>query len=132
MIPVGGLSPTTHLYKNETPSQGNKMAFINEKTNKTIHAPLNGTLIHSTFRTQDLIPAYLEALKDTAEYEQLMVNNGIPSYALEDKDAEWWDEDGNYLLEELVDILEQYAPSGYYFGSHPNDGCDIGFWLRED
>lgn len=104
-------------------------------SNITIHADLDCTVIHATLRPQDLIPAFLNVLKDTPEYEQLVANNaGVPSYAQEDDDSEWWNsEDCSILLnEELFIVLNQYAPEGYYFGSHQGDGSDFGYWKEED
>ena len=98
----------------------------------TIHAPLNGTLIRATMRSQDLIPAFMSAIRETAEYAQML--NVVPAYALEDDDAEYWDsEECSMLLnEELFDILNHYAPDGYYFGAHIGDGSDYGYWESEE
>ena len=102
--------------------------FKDEKTGVTIYADLDTTVIRATHRSQDLIPAFLEVIKDTPEYAQLL--NKLPSYAMEDNDSEWWEsEDAMYFLNEtLWDVLNKYAPEGYYFGSTEGDGSDFGFW----
>lgn len=91
--------------------------FIDEKTGVTIHADLDTTIIRATLRPQDLIPAFLEVLRDTMEYVQVM--NFVPAYAMEDEDSEWWgSEDASYFLNEtLWDTMCAYAPDGYYFGN---------------
>ena len=104
--------------------------FTDIQTNNTIHAELDSTVIHATHRPQDLIPAFLEVIRDTPEYLQI----NIPSHAMEDDDAEWWEsEDASYLLnEELFEVLNSYAPEGYYFGSHIGNGSDFGYWKEEE
>ena len=34
----------------------------------------------------------------------------------------------DWLMDDLFDALEECAPKGHYFGSHPGDGSDLGFW----
>ena len=104
--------------------------FTDEKTLNTIHADLDASVSHGTMRLQDLIPRYMDGIRDTPEYVQLM--NVVPAHAVEDDNAEWWNsEDAISLLEDLEDTLENYAPEGYYFGAHPGDGSDYGYWKME-
>jgi len=35
-------------------------------------------------------------------------------------------------VEELICQLKRLAEQGYYFGSHPGDGSDFGFWRYDD
>lgn len=110
-----------------------KTQFIDSDTQRKIDAPLNGTLISGTHRMCDLIPVMLAAIRDTAEYVQL--HDRLPSVVTDPVASEWddrWnDADVIYLYEELTDIMERYAPEGYYFGTHPGDGSDFGYW-RDD
>jgi hypothetical protein len=106
--------------------------FTDEKTLTVIHADLNESVIQATLRAQDLIPAFLYVIKDTPEYIQIMFNPipFIPSYAMDDDDDEWWEsEDCSYILNEsLIDVLNNYAPDGYYFGGHEGNSSDFGYW----
>lgn len=52
-----------------------------------------------------------------------------------------WDDDKSCLVDkdgtevgwdELIDELNAVAPEGTYFGSHPGDGSDFGFWTVDE
>ena len=85
--------------------------------------PFYGTVSHGTMRNADLIPCFASLLKelDTDGYY-----SGLTDDADNMKDFE---SDKAYcLLDSLWDSLADYAPAGYYFGAHPGDGSDYGFW----
>ena len=96
-----------------------------------------GTIIHGTLRPVDLIPAFLDALRDAdpAAHAQLMALpfGPVPSYAMEDDSSDWWDgEESSDLLTELFDALDNAASEhGFYFGSCEGDGSDFGFWFDD-
>ena len=98
---------------------------------------LNETVIHGTHRPQDLIPAFLDELQvvDPAHYHGYITGpfGAIPAYVMDEgDDSEWWDsEEAGYMLEELFDLLNQSAPEGYFFGAHPGNGSDFGYWMIE-
>jgi len=104
--------------------------FSNKEKGVTIYADLNHSVSTATLRTQDLIPVFLNVIKDTSEYRQFIQD--IPSYVFISKDDVWWDEKGVEMLSELFDVLDSYAPEGYVFGSLPDDGADFGFWKTEE
>lgn len=108
-------------------SKNNINMFIDEKTQNTIHATLDKSVSHGTMLYQELIPAFIDVIRDTPEYVQVM--NQLPAYAQEDKTSEWWEsENAMWLFTELFEALEQYAPEGYTFGTHTGDGSDYGYW----
>ena len=90
------------------------------------------SISHGTMRPQDVLPALLDALaeRDGDAYAQCM--NLIPAHASEDDDAAWWTEEAPDHIETLFDALNDCAPSGLYFGAHPGDGSDYGFWMSEN
>jgi hypothetical protein len=95
----------------------------------------NRTIISGTYRNQDLIPAFTSALSELNPegYAQILLNPIVPAYAQEDHDSEWWDsEDAVGVLDVLINALEECHQDDYYFGAHPGDGSDFGFWKYED
>lgn len=84
---------------------------------------LNQTISHGTMRPEDLIPKFLEVLEE--------LNPKVS------ESAKRWNELAiqeaqSQFLSELFDLLDQEAPKGFYFGSHPGDGSDYGFWQMEE
>lgn len=82
-----------------------------------------GTISHGTMRLEDLIPAFVESLRDVdpesipvLEYDSKSIN-----------DSYWDDADG--VLEDLFDALNEYCPPYCYFGAHDGDGSDYGVWI---
>lgn len=110
--------------------------FTDKETGIIIHADLDATVIRATLRPQDLIPAFLDVIKETPQYQDL--STIVPLHAQEDDDAEWWDSEESaelvsYLVnEDLWDVLNMYAPEGYYFGCTEGDGSDFGYWKFEE
>ena len=89
-----------------------------------------GTVIHGTLRTQDLIPAFAAELKKL---------DTVPKFAMLIAEAEAIDFELNYNGEAAEDILagldvalNELAPDGWYFGAHPADGSDFGYWEFEE
>ena len=92
--------------------------FIDERTQNRIHANPGESVSHGTMRPQDLIPAFMDVIRDTPEYVQMM--NAVPAHAMDDKDAEWWDSnEAAGLLESLFDTLDAYSLEGHSFGATP-------------
>ena len=93
-----------------------------------------GSVSSGTMRTEDLIPAFLDELeyhakrnhrKDhLAEVKRIREASDAADY-YETDDAGW------NLNETLFDALNEYALPYFYFGAHPGDGADYGFWLTD-
>ncbi len=87
----------------------------------------NVSISAGTLRTEDLIGTFIGLLDEIRprvaarirkEYGDIIDN---PS----DPDAVW------FLHEVLFEELDKLAPEGCYFGAHPGDGSDFGFWSYE-
>ena len=101
-----------------------------------------GSISTGTMRNEDLIPDFLDTLETLANLNKCKrhhkckrhltlideIENRIDTipdyYNTEDADID--------LNEDLFDALNEYAPPHAYFGSHPGDGSDYGFWIAED
>lgn len=96
-----------------------------------------GTVSHGTLRPEDLLPRFLDELRDIspAHYTYLIhsVHGEIYRAAIEGTLGY----DARYIgvelaLDYLYDVLDELGASkGYYFGASEGDGSDIGFWPIE-
>ncbi len=109
----------------------------------TFHAKL-GSVSSGTMRSEDLIPVFIEALDDIRE--AISLDNSIPETdrvatvsrldimlgEIEQRmNAEDYfaTDEADHDLENLTDLLNEFAPPYAYFGSHEGDGADYGFWV---
>lgn len=98
-----------------------------------------GTVSHGTTRYVDLIPTFwnyaLEHIPGatiTVGDADFYYNTVVPLAEGEPfTDSSMSDDEeniANLLLDRLLEILNDLAPEGYYFGAHPGDDGDYGFW----
>ena len=93
-----------------------------------------GSISHGTMREEDLIPAFMDTLRalDRNKADALQEDNADVFEWLDGDTDEATDDQleaaSIFLNETLWNALDEYAPPYCYFGSHPGDGADYGFW----
>lgn len=87
-----------------------------------------GSVSHGTMLTEDLIPTFHNVLHDIDSERAERLQADIAFTVLGESE----NVDADDILHELFDILDEYAPDGYYFGAHVGDGSDYGFWPTEE
>ncbi|MGI6379205.1 MAG: hypothetical protein ACOX2R_00305 [Anaerolineae bacterium] len=108
----------------------------------TAPKPEPGSVISGTMLPEDLMPALLETLYlcDAERAEAWAecwqeIDHRIYNQD-EHEDGEMFagldPEKISYALNELFDELDEISPRGCYFGAHPGDGSDYGWWPAED
>lgn len=89
-----------------------------------------GTVSHGTLRNEDLIPDFFDALESYVPDKAQEIKSDKDYYYILEF-GHYDTETAYYLLEDLIDCLNDIAPEGYYFGAHIGDGSDFGFWPIE-
>lgn len=93
-----------------------------------------GSVSSGTMRPEDLIPCFVDTLDSLLRDQPRSFKRGKYRKLIREADAmkDYGDDSYQGLLDELFDALNEFAPPYAYFGAHPGDGADYGFWLSED
>ena len=100
---------------------------------------LLGSISSGSLRTVDILENILWYVRNT-KAPNLAISSEIEAEGLEllnslqaeDVSPEIEEKAFYFLWETLSPALEEIAPPYFYFGSHPGDWADFGFWLFED
>lgn len=91
-----------------------------------------GTVSSGTMLKEDLIPAFIDTLRQhNHEHALIAEYDALPNCEW-DELTEEQQEQTDCMLDELFDALNEYAPPFCYFGAHPGNGSDYGFWFDSD
>lgn len=103
--------------------------ITDEKTLNRLHADVNEGLF-TLENKSDAVFRILNIIRDTPQYLQLMPF--LPAYAQEAPKSLWWQSmDANRLLDELLHVLEMYAPENHVLVPLQNRAYRFGYIDRE-
>jgi len=92
-----------------------------------------GSISHGTMRPEDIIPIFADEL---ARLDKAKVYSELIKEAMNiDWDyIDWNNYNDNipFIVDSLSEALNSFTPPYCYFGAHPGDGSDYGFWPLED
>lgn len=111
-------------------SKGEGEAMRRQKRNPL--AANMGSVSWGTMRPEDLIPAFMDCLggqKPLRHAHRKLLTTIQKQIA--DQGEGYWTGDAPFDLDELYNALNEYCLPYFYFGAHPEDGADYGFWLPE-
>ena len=94
-----------------------------------------GTVSHGTMRPDDLIPCFISAIREILAGDNstvILTSMDVLEGIISSTPDYYQSDDCMDDLEMLFDTLDALAPDDYYFGSHPGDGSDYGFWECEE
>ena len=89
-----------------------------------------GTVISGTRSVPDLLHAFADTLGTygAGDEDALLILLARHWTAILEAFPDTDVPDPQDTLDDLIERLEALAPEGHYFGTHPDDGADFGFW----
>lgn len=93
-----------------------------------------GSISSGTMRAEDLIPCFADELDSLVKMQprsfkrremRKLINEAWRSDDYDSENAGW-------LIQDLSDALQEFAPPYFYFGANEGDGADYGFWMSDD
>lgn len=106
-----------------------------------------GSVSSGTMRREDLLETFASELEyqiqrnaeewcsdeGRARRDSLLdlVHGAYELSGLLEEEGSETESDPDEVIQELADALNEFAPPYGYFGSHPGDGADYGYWLSD-
>ncbi len=83
-----------------------------------------GTVSCDTHREEHFIPKFLAVL-DYYEHPEASLMRTVWNSFFYKSDCIGYE---YFVNEKIWDVMQELAPEGCYFGAHPGDGADFGYW----
>ena len=92
-----------------------------------------GSVSSGTMRTEDLLEAFASELDyQLSRQPRRFARRAYRKLINEARARRRRSARASYVVEKLMEALEDFAPPYAYFGAHPGDGADYGYWLTDD
>jgi hypothetical protein len=99
-----------------------------------------GSISSGTMRTEDLLSSFADELENCfrlnlcdLDKEPLHYRERLQRLMWDAREVTNFDsEKTSDIVDELFEALNAFAPPYCYFGAHPGDGADYGFWPDMD
>jgi hypothetical protein len=110
-------------------------------TLETRTVDFTGSVSSGTMREIDLLNAFLPIIKEhnPLAYDDIedelnpFCRNDIDKILGNENHTCWQSATMTWVVNEIMwDAMNEIAPEGFYFGAHPGDGRDYGFWAIEE
>jgi hypothetical protein len=88
-----------------------------------------GSISTGTLRTEDLLERFTEALSERGvnlDTREMMADGAGEAAAFDKSPNE--ERLQSWVVDRLMEELQELCPPFVYFGAHPGDGADFGFW----
>ncbi len=95
-----------------------------------------GTVCSGTMKCEDLIPTFTELLRtlDTDKSFTSVIEECDRIIKSAETDESIWEDENTCIVlnEDLWEALDCFSPELCFFGAHPGNGSDYGYWPSED
>jgi hypothetical protein len=95
-----------------------------------------GSISTGTLRAEDLLDSFSRELENlvqcNADDAGIAEEDSYMKLITDAHEVDPESYEASELVDELADALNDFAPAYCYFGAHPGDSADFGFWLDEN
>ncbi|NIR13713.1 MAG: hypothetical protein GWN86_07085 [Desulfobacterales bacterium] len=86
-----------------------------------------GSVSSGTLRPENLLPVFANTLESFDSSDDL-IQEARKVWEDLGNDKSKADYMASDVINDLIDAIQAYCPPFVYFGAHPGDGADFGFW----
>ena len=102
---------------------------------------LTGSWCSGSLKHEDIFDPHIQALTSALDFaeagrdadEMEKARRELAEIERRHNDEGYYESETAQLdLDALSSLLNDFAPEGYYWGAHPGDGADFGYWRSDE